>query len=35
VQEQEGVIQQQQQRIDDLTKQVKELRELILAATKK
>jgi hypothetical protein len=35
VQEQEGVIKQQQQRIDDLTKQVKELRELILAATKK
>jgi hypothetical protein len=35
VQEQEGVIRQQEQRIDDLTKQVKELRELILAATKK
>jgi hypothetical protein len=35
VQEQEGVIRRQEQRIDDLTKQVKELRALILAATKK
>jgi trimeric autotransporter adhesin len=35
VQEQEGVIRQQEQRIDDLTKQVKELRKLILAAAKK
>jgi trimeric autotransporter adhesin len=35
VQEQEGVIQQQQQRIDDLTKQVEELRKMILALTQK
>ena len=35
VQEQEGVIRQQEQRIDDLSKQVEELRALILAATKK
>jgi hypothetical protein len=35
VQEQEETIRRDGQRIDDLTKQVKELRELILAATKK
>jgi trimeric autotransporter adhesin len=35
VQEQEGVIRQQQERIDDLSKEVKELRQLILTATKK
>jgi len=35
VQEQEGVIERQEKRIDDLTKEVEELRQLILAATKK
>ncbi len=35
VQEQEGVIREQEQRIDDLTKQVEELRKMILAVTKK
>jgi Chaperone of endosialidase len=35
VQEQEGVIERQEKSIDDLTKEVEELRQLILAATKK
>jgi hypothetical protein len=35
VQEQEGVIARQEQRIDELTKEMEELRQLVLAATKK
>jgi hypothetical protein len=35
VQEQEGVIREQEQRIDDLSKQVEELRKMILAVTQK